>query len=148
MTEIQRPSAQKAGASTWAKLSASERARQEDAEALGGVTGQPVRPTRPRKQASPGDVPPYCYLLLGMSVEEGAAAAVKSLHITHACDALSILWELQRVALEPASGTGEYQPTHPGDKSPYRAMLQVSVRNLHSVDHPSASDLTRQSHQT
>lgn len=42
-------------------------------------------------------IPPYCYLMAGMSVEAGALAAAKALRMIP-CDALALLWELRRVA--------------------------------------------------
>jgi len=47
-----------------------------------------------------GQVPPYCYLLPGMSAEEGAVEAIKALNISHSCDALALLWKLRRVACD------------------------------------------------
>ena len=70
--------------------------RQEADDAMQAVEGKSTRAIRPAKRSAPGDVPPYCYRLPGMSAEEGAAAAVKHLHIAHACDALAILWEIRR----------------------------------------------------
>lgn len=52
-------------------------------------------------------VPPYCYRRPGMSAEEGAAAAIKELGITHLCDAIALLWALRRAAKPEPSGTSE-----------------------------------------
>jgi hypothetical protein len=44
-------------------------------------------------------VPPYCYHRPGMSAEEATVEAVKAHRITMAIEALGLLWQLRRVAL-------------------------------------------------
>ncbi|MQY52113.1 hypothetical protein HCX48_09515 [Rhodocyclus tenuis] len=56
------------------------------------------------------EVPPYCYAALGMSAEEGALEAVKALQITHAADALGLLWQLRRVAAPADQDDGAELP--------------------------------------
>lgn len=104
-----------------AELSASERARragqrgarskhtaakalQAAEQAIEALVGKSASSHRPAKRSAPGDVPPYCYRLPGMSAEEGATAAVKALRLPLLIDALAVLWKLQREALEPPEG--------------------------------------------
>lgn len=63
-----------------------------------------------RATVTADQIPPYCYRLPGMTAEEGAAVAVKTLQITHLCDALVLLWELRREALKSQA---IYQRTKP-----------------------------------
>ncbi|UCV01741.1 hypothetical protein [Dechloromonas denitrificans] len=89
------------------KHSAAKAQREAD-EAMQAVEGKSARAIRPAKRSAPGDVPPYCYRLPGMSAEEGAVVAVKILRIAYACDALAILWELRRDMLDGQTDGEEY----------------------------------------
>jgi len=90
---------------------AATKAQQMAAEAMGEVFGLALPATRSNRSAAPGDVPPYCYRLPGMSAEEGATAAVKALHLPLLIDALAVLWKLQREAREPLKDDFPYAPT-------------------------------------
>lgn len=59
---------------------------------------------RANPQAMPaGNVPPYCYHRPGMSAEEATTEAVKAHRITLATEALGLLWQLRRVALNDST---------------------------------------------
>lgn len=103
------------------------KAQQEANQVIEELIGKSTHSHRPPKRTAPEDIPPYCYRLPGMSAEEGAATAVKDLRIAHACDALSILWELRREALEAASVAGESQPIRHDNKSNHGVSTHVST---------------------
>lgn len=77
------------------------------------------------KSVTANAIPPFCYRLPGMSIEEGAAAAVKALHITYACDALAFLWKMRRDAQGAQTGAGECLCFGDPNKTQQQAITQA-----------------------
>ncbi len=84
----------KTGIARSERMAARELRTENDAKA--SQRDEARQPKRNPKTATANAIPPFCYCLPGMSPEQGAAAAVKALHISHACDALALLWKLRR----------------------------------------------------
>jgi len=118
---------------------AATKAQQKAAEAMGEVFGLALPATRKNRSAAPGDVPPYCYRLPGMSAEEGAVAAVKALRLPLLIDALAVLWKLQREASEPLK---DGFPTHPPLSQKTQQRLTAQAARL-SANNPKGNSPMR-----
>lgn len=76
---------------------AAERRRREVEGAIAPAGGG-AKAHSQRRSVSLDEVPPFCFLLPGLSPEVAAISAVKALGMSHPVDALHTLWKLRAIA--------------------------------------------------